>query len=89
MSGVGLGAVLPLGRLSVRDRVNRPTSIYLWYPHGYSAERKHRAQADSGHEPLKRFIPCYRDNRAELSTTWTVPINYPDSGNPVQISYVM
>ena len=35
-------------------------------------------QADSGHEPLKRFVPYYRDNRAELSTTLTVPINYRD-----------
>ena len=52
------------------------TSIYLWYPHGYSAEGKHRVQADSGHEPLKRFVPCCRDNRAELSTTLMVQINY-------------
>ena len=73
----------PCGKGSIAQ-----TSIYLWYPHGYSAEGKHRAQADSRHEPLKRFVPCYRDNRAELSTTWTVPINYPGSGNPLRISYV-
>uniref|UniRef100_A0A8C4QPY7 Uncharacterized protein n=1 Tax=Eptatretus burgeri TaxID=7764 RepID=A0A8C4QPY7_EPTBU len=33
-------------------------------------------QADSGHEPLKRFVPYYRDNRAELSSALMVPINY-------------
>ena len=59
------------------------------YLHGYPAEEKHRAQADSGHEPLKRFVPWYRDNRAELSPTWTVPINYPGSRNPLRTSYVM
>ena len=33
-------------------------------------------QVGSGHEPLKRLVPCFGDNRAELSPTSTVQIIY-------------
>ena len=59
------------------------------YPHGYSAEEKDLASGRRQTRTVYAVRSRYRDNRAELSPTWTDPINYPGSGNPLRISYVM
>ena len=55
-------------------RANRRKSIYLSTRVGNLPRGCTMPQVDSGHEPLKRFVPCCRDNRAELSSTSTVQI---------------
>ena len=66
----------PVRILPARDRVNRRKSIYLSTRMGNLLRDGTAPQVDSGHEPQKRFVPCCRDNRAELSPTLTVQINY-------------
>ena len=56
--------------------MNRRTSIYLSTHAGNLPRGCTTPQVGLGHEPLKRFVPYYRDNRAVLSPTSTVLITY-------------
>ena len=57
-------------------------------PHGYSAEGKYLASGRRRTRTVYAVCSGCRDNRAELSPTWTDPINYPGSKNPLRTSYV-
>ena len=58
------------------------------YPHGYSAEEKYLASGRRRTRTVDVVRSGYRDNRAELSPTWTDQIDYSGSKNPRRTSYV-
>ena len=54
--------------LPARDRVTRRISIYLSTCAGSLSGGRTSAQVGLGHEPLKRSVPFYSDNRAGIIT---------------------
>jgi len=62
--------------------VNRRMSIYLSTRTGNLPRGRTAPQVGLGHEPLKRSVPYYSDNRAVLSPTLTVPILFTGRSTP-------
>ena len=58
------------------------------YPHGYPTEEKDLASGRRRTRTVGTVRSGYRDNRAELSPTWTDQIDYLGSENPLRTSYV-
>ena len=76
VTGEGLTSPPPSPQSTRARWVNRRKSIYPSTHTGNLPRGDTTPQVDYGHEPLKRFVPYCRDNRAELSTTLMVQISY-------------